>query len=118
MFLQEYDLPTRPTKRSSRKGFTYYEATHGAVWVELDAMPPGVLRGIVRERIERYMAPWRLEQMVERQEREGLACLLAGGDTRWGRSRRCWVAFRVCLSPTVCGRPCARHTTIGSRACL
>jgi hypothetical protein len=84
MFPQEYDLPTRPTKRSSRKGLTYYEATHGAVSVELDAMPPDVLRGIVRERIERYIAPWGLEQMrmVERKEREGLACLLAGGDTR------------------------------------
>jgi hypothetical protein len=46
--------------------------------------PPDVLRGIVRERIERYMAPGRLEQMrmVKREEREGLACLLAGGDTR------------------------------------
>jgi hypothetical protein len=37
MFPQEYDLPTRPTKRSSRKGLTYYEATHGAVSVELAA---------------------------------------------------------------------------------
>ncbi len=46
-------------------------------------MPPDVLRNIVRERIERHMDPWRLQQMrmVEEQERDGLARLLAGGDS-------------------------------------
>ncbi len=79
--IDEFSLPTRPTKRSRRRGPTYYEATHGAVSVELDAFPPNVLRGIVRDRIERHMDPWRLEQMrmVEREEREGLARLLGGG---------------------------------------
>jgi 5S rRNA maturation endonuclease (ribonuclease M5) len=76
-----YSLPTRPTKKSRRKGATYYERTHGAVSVELDAFPPNELRRIVTERIERHMNPWQLEQMrmVEREEREGLAQLLAGG---------------------------------------
>jgi hypothetical protein len=80
--IQLYDLPTRPTKRSQRKSLTRYEATHGDVSVELDAMPPDVLRNIVRERIERHMDPWRLQQMqmVEQQERDGLAQLLAGGE--------------------------------------
>ncbi len=80
--IRAYNLPTRPTKRSRRKSPTYYEAMHGGVSVELDAMPPDVLRNIVRERIERHMDPWRLEQMqmVERQERDGLARLLAGGE--------------------------------------
>ncbi len=79
--IRAYDLPTRPTKRSRRKSLTYYEATHGSVSVELDAMPPDVLREEVRQRIERHMDPWRLEQMrmVEREEREGLARLLSGG---------------------------------------
>jgi hypothetical protein len=78
-----HNLPTRPTKRSKRKGLTRYEASHGAVSVELDAMPPNVLREMVRERIERHMDPWHLQQMrmVEREEREGLARLLAGGDS-------------------------------------
>ncbi len=82
--IQRYSLPTRPTKRSRRKGLTRYEASHGAVSVELDAFPPNALRAIVQDRIERHMDPWRLEQMriVEREERDGLARLLAGGDTR------------------------------------
>jgi hypothetical protein len=76
-----YSLPTRPTKNSRRKGATYYERTHGGVSVELDAFPPNELRQIVTERIERHMDPWQLQQMrwVEREEREGLARLLAGG---------------------------------------
>jgi 5S rRNA maturation endonuclease (ribonuclease M5) len=76
-----YSLPTRPTKKSRRKGATRFEASHGPVSVELDAFPPNELRQIVTERIERHMDPWRLEQMrmVEREEREGLARLLAGG---------------------------------------
>jgi hypothetical protein len=79
--IRAYDLPTRPTKQSRRKSPTYYEATHGGVSVELDAMPPDVLRRTIRERIERHMDPWRLEQMrmVEREERDGLARLLTGG---------------------------------------
>ena len=79
--IQQYSLPARPTKRTRRKGVTRYEASHGAVSVELDAFPPNVLRALVHERIERHMDPWRLQQMqmVERQERDGLARLLAGG---------------------------------------
>jgi hypothetical protein len=77
-------LPTRPTKRR-RGSATRYELTHGEVSVELDAMPPDELRRLVRSSIERHMDPWSLEQMrmVEREEREGLARLLAsGGDAR------------------------------------
>ncbi len=79
--IEELNLPTRPTKRSNRRGPTRYEITHGAQSVELDAMPPDELRRLVTECIERHMDPWRLQQMrmVEREEREGLARLLAGG---------------------------------------
>jgi hypothetical protein len=79
--IQRYSLPTRSTKKSRRKGATYYELTHGPVSVELDAFPPNELRRIVSERIQRHMDPWQLEKMrmVEREEREGLARLLAGG---------------------------------------
>lgn len=79
--IRRYNLPTRPTKRSRRKSPTYYEAAHGDVSVELDAMPPDVLRDQVRRCIESHMDDWRLNQMrmVEQQEREGLAHLLAGG---------------------------------------
>lgn len=79
--IRTYNLPTRPTKRSRRKSPTYYEAAHGDVSVELDAMPPNVLREQVRYCIEAHMDDWRLNQMrmVEEQEREGLARLLSGG---------------------------------------
>jgi hypothetical protein len=80
--IRAYNLPTRPTKRSRRKSPTYYEAAHGTVSVELDAMPPDVLREQVRFCVESHMDDWRLNQMrmVEQQEREGLARLLAGGE--------------------------------------
>jgi hypothetical protein len=79
--IEELNLPTRPTKRSNRKGSTRYENTHGAVSVELDAMPPDELRRLVSECIERHMDPWQLQQMrmVEQEERQGLARLFAGG---------------------------------------
>ncbi len=79
--IEDLALPTRPTKRSRRKGPTSYELSHGPVSVELDAMPPNALREIIAEHIEQHMDPWKLEQMrmVEQQEREGLAWLLSGG---------------------------------------
>jgi 5S rRNA maturation endonuclease (ribonuclease M5) len=79
--IEELNLPTRPTKQSKRKEPTHYEATHGAISVELDAIPPDELRYIVAEYIERHMNQRRLQQkrMVERQEREGLARLLPSG---------------------------------------
>ena len=80
--IRRYNLPTRPTSRSRRKAPTRYEAAHGDVSVELDAMPPNVLREQVRFCIESHMDDWRLNQMrmVEEQEREGLARLLSGGE--------------------------------------
>ncbi len=79
--IQQYSLPARLTKRRRRKGLTRCEASHGALSVELDAFPPNALRAIVQERIECHMDPWKLDQMrmVEREERQGLARLLAGG---------------------------------------
>jgi len=78
--IEEFGLPTRPTKRR-RGNPTRYELAHGEVSVELDAVPPDELRGLVRGCIDRHMDPWRLWQMrmIEREEREGLARLLAGG---------------------------------------
>ena len=64
-----WDLPTRPTKAtdSRSKGF-------GAISVELDAIPAPRLRQIVREAIERHLAPERLAVLkaAEESEREFL----------------------------------------------
>ncbi len=72
----DWNLPTRPPKEgdSRRKGFA-------GECVELDAIPPATLRGLVRECIERHVDPdilTRTEQ-VERLERRSLADLADGG---------------------------------------
>jgi hypothetical protein len=45
---------------------------HGTDSVELDAIPPDVLRSLVRESIERHMNPERLRtlRLAEEQERD------------------------------------------------
>ena len=74
--IRAWDLPTRPTKTSDSraKGF-------GAISVELDAIDPGVLRGLVREAIERHLPPAQFavlkaaeasEQAIIRQLVEGI----------------------------------------------
>ncbi len=72
--IRHYNLPTRPTKQSRRKSLTHYEAAHGAVSVELDAMPPEVLRDLIRGHLEAHMDPGQLRAMklAEVQERRGL----------------------------------------------
>lgn len=63
----DMSLATRPTKRtdSRSKGFV-----GGSV--EVDAIPPDVLRSLTRERIERHVDPYRLHtlQVAERSERD------------------------------------------------
>jgi hypothetical protein len=75
--IEAYELPTRPTKTTDARARRFFEE-HGTESVELDALPPDVLRSLVREAIERHMDPRRLEslKMVELEEREGIARLL------------------------------------------
>ncbi|MBK9171070.1 MAG: hypothetical protein IPM24_26925 [Bryobacterales bacterium] len=69
-----YDLPSRPTKRSDTRSKSFTGAS-----VELDALPSHVLRGMIRERIERHIDPYELEQtrLIEQQERESLNRIVA-----------------------------------------
>jgi len=78
--IEMWQLPTRPTKRP-RRSLTRYERSHGSASVELDAVPPDVLRSLLRATLERHMDEWTLQQMqmVEQQEREGLGRLMSGG---------------------------------------
>jgi hypothetical protein len=73
--VEEYNLPTRPTKRegnSHAKGFAGDS-------VELDALPSSDLRELVRDCIERHISPQDLDTLraAEESEREILEQLVA-----------------------------------------
>lgn len=63
--IRDWNLPTRPTKTTDRRAKRF-----GAVSVDLDAIPPRLLRGLVREAIERHIDDDELAslQLVEEQE--------------------------------------------------
>jgi hypothetical protein len=66
--IAEYDLPTKPRKLSERR------ALHVEHTVEAEAMPAGILRRLLRERIESYLPEGSLEvaKAAEESEREHL----------------------------------------------
>jgi hypothetical protein len=69
--IDEYRLPTRPTKTTDSR-VRKFMRRHGTGSVELDAIPPAVLRSLVRDSIERHMDPDRLHtlKLAESQERD------------------------------------------------
>lgn len=72
-------LPTRPTKSTDSRAAGFRGAS-----VEVDAIAPTVLRGIVEKAISRHIEPevFRLTKMVEAEERAGLvklAAMIGGG---------------------------------------
>ena len=71
--VEEYDLPSRPTKT---EGNTHARSTDwdGGPSIELDAFAPGALRQIVRDAILAYIPPGHMEKLraAEESEREGL----------------------------------------------
>ncbi len=66
--IDEFSLPTRPTKREGNKHAKGFDGDS----VELDALPPHVLRGMVREVIEQHIsaAATRALRVSEDSERE------------------------------------------------
>jgi hypothetical protein len=66
--IEEFDLPTRPTKREGNRHANAFEGDS----VELDALPASELRSMVREVIERHISPRDLEvlRVAEDSERE------------------------------------------------
>lgn len=83
--IARYHLPTRPGKTtdSRHKGFA---AQYGGASVELDALPPDVLTGLVEDCITRNIIEesWMGSMQVERLERETLSSV-AGAGLRAGR---------------------------------
>ncbi len=75
--VRRYRLPTRPTKREKNNHAKRFRFARS---VELDALPPETLRGIVRDAIEREIDPQRLARTkrVEAAERETLERVLGG----------------------------------------
>lgn len=76
--IDTWDLPTRPTKKSDPRSGDWGDKPS----VELDAIPPRLLRGIVRDAIERHVDMGVLERMrqIEAEERRTLRtieCYLA-----------------------------------------
>jgi hypothetical protein len=76
--IAEFNLPTRPTKRDGNTHANGFEGDS----VELDALPPRVLRDMVRQVIERHIIPRALEtlRVAEDSERELLRALRLPGD--------------------------------------
>lgn len=79
--IDEYDLPTRPTKRTANHG----RGVHDGESVEVDAIPPATLLGLVRGAIEHHVDHSRVAvlEAAEASERE----LLGGLPAMLGRSR-------------------------------
>jgi hypothetical protein len=71
--IERYDLPTRPAK----EGDTRARDWQGGC-VEVDAMPPAVLRQLVRDAITEQIEPWEWEQLqkAEAVEKETLLQLV------------------------------------------
>jgi hypothetical protein len=78
--ITEWDLPSHWTKPSTHNKDFRGES------VELDAIPPRLLRGLVRDAIERHVDPFVLEQTrnTERLEREVLAVIANAADNTEG----------------------------------
>lgn len=72
--VEAMNLPTRPTKQTDTRA-KKFEARYGTGSVELDAIPPEQLRGMVSEAIAQHSDPAELARLkrVERLERESLA---------------------------------------------
>jgi len=64
--IRRWRLPTRPTKQSDKRAAQF----GSSVSVELDAIPPNILRDLVRRVIERHMPRRRLLKLRREETRE------------------------------------------------
>jgi hypothetical protein len=73
--IEVWNLPTRPAKQSDPEASTFVGPA-----VELDAIPPDKLAGLVESAIVKHIEghAWSLQQAVEREERKGPLRLLEG----------------------------------------
>jgi len=73
--IEQYALPTRPTKRTDTRSAGFEGES-----VEVDALPPTVLRSILQTAIEQHIDPRALEltYSVQASERDVLTSLIGG----------------------------------------
>lgn len=73
--IYQLDLPTRPTKQSDSRAQSFIGGS-----VEVDAIPPTVLRQLVEEAITQHIDPeaLRLTQVAEQSERDILSSMIGG----------------------------------------
>lgn len=71
--INSHHLPTRPTKRKDTRARGF-----GDVSVELDALPPDVLRGLVRSAIEAHLPDGHMDNIrfAEAEERRGFTRMM------------------------------------------
>jgi hypothetical protein len=76
--IEEYGLPTRPTKKTDTRAKAFAGRS-----VEVDAVPPSVLRELVEECITRHIdsEALRLTRVAEDSEREILSSMIGGDQT-------------------------------------
>jgi hypothetical protein len=76
--IEEYALPTRPTKRSDTRSRSFAGDS-----VEVDAIPPSMLRQLVDEAIAQHVDPeaLRLTRLAEQSERHLLLRMAGQGAT-------------------------------------
>jgi hypothetical protein len=77
--IHDWKLPTRPAKRSDPEA-KKFAAEYGSEAVELDAIPPDRLKGLVEDAITDHVDQhaWEVEQAIEAQELDGLRALADG----------------------------------------
>jgi hypothetical protein len=71
--IEQYNLPTRPTKKKDPRAFAWGDKPS----VELDALPAPVLRQLVAECIKRHIDPYTMDrlQKIEKSERKTLGAI-------------------------------------------
>jgi hypothetical protein len=76
---KQYQLPTRPTKKTDSRSMTFQGRS-----VELDSIRPALLKGVVQDRIVQPVDHDELERLqdVERAERDTLSKVASAGFAR------------------------------------
>ncbi len=77
--IAEYDMPEQMGKTSDSRAAGFIRRHGKLVQVELDALPPDVLRGLYREALEPYWDQDHHEEVVEREGEDVQTLVPEGG---------------------------------------
>ena len=84
--IEEFDLPTRPTKKTDPRSRNFEGES-----VEVDAIPPHIIRNLINDCIVQHISPseWKREIEIENMEKETLGYLTQSLHERQGEGS-CW----------------------------